>query len=217
VQRQHVSDQLAGIEAASRARVRRGDRGDYWPVCYWWIIHTKSGLALCPACTGAANMRACIQPRMRAAARAADDSPCARTSWSGAGSRADAVIAVSGRIAGTCAPAPGSGHADRSDPEPGQRGGPAAAEVGIEATSGSGAGAVLGSRAEQGHQRANRRHRARLPWSLIVAGDGPTGPRWNSRRGRQPRVEFTGWADRKRLHDALAGASMLISFARVES
>ena len=36
---------------------------DYWPVCYWSdLLHTREGLALCPACT-TANMRVCIQPR----------------------------------------------------------------------------------------------------------------------------------------------------------
>src|SRR4029079_10524683 len=95
---------LPAIEAAPRADVPVVVTvRDYWPVCYWSdLLHTKSGLELCPECT-AANMRLCIQPRGGATWPLGPPLiPYMRSNLAAkrAGlARADAVIAVSRRIA----------------------------------------------------------------------------------------------------------------------
>ena len=70
VHAQHVMTTLAAIEAAHTAHVPAvATVRDYWPVCYWSdLLHTRAGLALCPACTPG-NMRICIQPRAGALGR----------------------------------------------------------------------------------------------------------------------------------------------------
>ena len=55
VHAQHVMTTVAAIDAAHAARVPAvATVRDYWPVCYWSdLLHTREGLALCPACTPA--------------------------------------------------------------------------------------------------------------------------------------------------------------------
>src|SRR5262249_11993111 len=86
----------AGVPAVATVR-------DYWPVCYWSdLLHTSSGLELCPRCS-VANMRLCIRPRAGAFwPLALPMIPYMRANLAakrGGLSRADAVIAVSTRIA----------------------------------------------------------------------------------------------------------------------
>ena len=95
---------LPAIEAARAARVPVVCTvRDYWPVCYWSdLIHTRSGLLLCPECT-AANMTRCVRPRAGAAwPLALPLIPYMRANLARKQATladADAVIAVSHRIA----------------------------------------------------------------------------------------------------------------------
>src|SRR5204862_1066810 len=104
VHAQHVMTTLAAIEAAETAGIPAvATVRDYWPVCYWSdLLHTREGLALCPACT-AANMRVCIQPRAGALwPLALPMIPYMRANLAAKRTglaRASAVIAVSRRIA----------------------------------------------------------------------------------------------------------------------
>jgi glycosyltransferase involved in cell wall biosynthesis len=104
VHAQHVMTTLAAIEAAHTAHVPAvATVRDYWPVCYWSdLLHTREGLALCPACTSG-NMRVCIQPRAGALwPLALPMIPYMRANLASKRlglARAAAVIAVSRRIA----------------------------------------------------------------------------------------------------------------------
>jgi len=223
VHAQHVMTTIAAIEAARTqgvpvvATVR-----DYWPVCYWSdLLHTRDGDALCPECT-TANMRLCIQPRAGTLwPLALPMIPYMQSNLARKRSglaRADAVIAVSHRIATDLrARAPELG-STRIEVIPNAVNVAAIRDV-----------ARVPSRdahlAEQmyavyvGKLAPNKgtRHlidvitRADLDWPLIVVGDGPDRPSIEAAAktsGR--RVEFTGWQDRDEATRLLAGASMLI-------
>jgi glycosyltransferase involved in cell wall biosynthesis len=104
VHAQHVLTTPAAVAAARRAGVPVvATVRDYWPVCYWGtILIDPEGAALCPACTpgGMAN---CLRSRTGLAWPAALAAiPYMRANLQlkrGAVGQADAVIAVSRRIA----------------------------------------------------------------------------------------------------------------------
>ena len=185
---------------------------DYWPVCYWSdLLHTREGLALCPACT-TGNMRICIRPRAGAlwplalpmipymrANLAAKRSGLARA---GRGDRRQPADRC--RPHGARARAVADTH--RGHPERGERGRACGtlAEVGVGVgVARSAAGALRAlrrqARAEQGHELtwSTSSAQADLDWPLVVAGDGPDRAaleRAAKASGR--RIEFTGWVDK---------------------
>src|SRR5262249_36138902 len=226
VHAQHVMTTIAGIEAAKRAGVPAvATVRDYWPVCYWSdLIYTSSGLDLCPACT-ADNMRLCIQPRAGAFwPLALPMIPYMRANLAAKRTglaRADAVIAVSGRLAADLrvrAPELASTRVDVI-PNP----------VNVAALRASASVEPRTSNVEPrpsdpyalylGKLAPNKGTsvlvdvvtRAGLPWRLVVAGDGPERAALEREARASGRdVEFTGWVDKDHAARLLAGASLLI-------
>jgi glycosyltransferase involved in cell wall biosynthesis len=239
VHTQHVMTTVAAIDAARQAQVPVvATVRDYWPVCYWSdLLHTASGLDLCPACT-ADNMRICIQPRAGVLwPLALPMIPYMRANLAAKRSglaRADVVIAVAARIAADLRarapqlaqtrmeviPNPVNVAALRAAAEDGARG----AEDGGRRTESDG-------QPERGRREADPYAvylgkiapnkgtsylidvitRAELPWKLVIAGDGPD--RVALERGARAsgrNVEFLGWADQDTAARLLGGASLLI-------
>jgi glycogen synthase len=213
---QHVMTTLAAIEAGTRSGVPAvATVRDYWPVCYWSdLLHTRSGLALCPACT-AGNMRICIQPRAGALwPLALPMIPYMRSNLAAkrAGlARADAVIAVSRRIAEDLVqrapelsatrleviPNPVNVGALRATPR--SEGRPYALYLGKLAPNKGTSFLVDVIRA------------ADLDWPLVIAGDGPDRALLEAQANASGRaIEFTGWVDKDAATRLLANASMLI-------
>jgi glycosyltransferase involved in cell wall biosynthesis len=190
-------------------------------VCYWSdLIRTREGLELCPACT-VPNMQICIQPRAGAAwPLALPMIPYMRANLAtkrSALARADAVIAVSTRIAAdlrarapeladtrvevipnpvdvtalraAAAPSAGDGNPER----------PYALYLGkLAPNKGTDSLVDVVTRAD-------------LDWPLIVAGDGPDRATIEeaARASGRP-ITFTGWVDKQESARLLAGASMLV-------
>jgi glycosyltransferase involved in cell wall biosynthesis len=220
---QHVMTTMAAIDAGHEsglpvvATVR-----DYWPVCYWSdLLHTREGFELCPECT-TANMRLCIRPRAGTLwPMALPLIPYMRSNLARKRSglaRADAVIAVSQRIAADLRVRAPEMASTRIEVIPNAVNVAAIRDV-----------ARVPSRdahlAEQmyavylGKLAPNKgtSHlidvivRADLDWPLIVVGDGPERrPLEAAAKASGRRVEFTGWQDRNEATRLLAGASMLI-------
>jgi glycosyltransferase involved in cell wall biosynthesis len=230
VHAQHVMTTVAGIAAAEAAGVRAvATVRDYWPVCYWSdLLHTRDGLELCPACT-AANMRLCIRPRGGALwPLALPMIPYMRANLARKRTglaRADAVIAVSSRIATDLrARAPALAQARiEVIPNP----------LNVAALRVDAAGAVRMPDAGGGtSDRASAAYalylgklapnkgtsylvdvvtKADLDWKLIIAGDGPDRPAIEQLAQASGRaIEFRGWVDKTEAGRLLAGASMLI-------
>jgi glycogen(starch) synthase len=224
VHAQHVMTSIAAIDAATTARVPVVVTvRDYWPVCYWSdLLYTSDGRDLCPECT-VENMRLCIRPRaggfwplalpmipyMRANLEAK------RTGLA----RADAIIAVSRRIAGDLVARA-----------------PELAQSRIEVIPNAVNLADLGSRTSDVGPRTSDPYAlylgkiapnkgtsylvevvgaADLDWPLIVAGDGPDRAALEREaRASGRRIEFRGWVDKAEATRLLAGASMLIFQSR---
>ena len=223
VHAQHVMTTVAAIEAANEvgvpvvATVR-----DYWPVCYWSdLLHTRDGLALCPECT-AANMRACIQPRGGTLwPLALPMVPYMRANLARKRSglaRADAVIAVSSRIAEDLRVRAPELAATRLEVIPNAVNVAALREVARVPPRDSHLAERLYA-IYVGKLAPNKGTsslievitRADLDWPLVVVGDGPDRRSLEAAArasGRQ--VEFSGWQDRDEATRLLAGASMLI-------
>jgi len=225
VHAQHVMTTLAAIDAAHAAHVPVvATVRDYWPVCYWSdLLHTREGLALCPACT-AGNMAICIQPRAGALwPLALPMIPYMRSNLAAKRSglaRADLVIAVSRRIAQDLVqrapelartrmeviPNPVDVAALRAvarSEDRGARGGKATEPFAL----------YLGKLApNKGTSHLiDVVRQADLDWPLVIAGDGPDRAeleREARTSGRQ--VEFTGWVDRSEATRLLGNASMLV-------
>ena len=223
VHAQHVMTTAPSIEAAKAvgvpvvATVR-----DYWPVCYWSdLLHTRAGLALCPACT-VGNMTRCIQPRAGAAwPLAVPLIPYMRANLARKQrtlADADAVIAVSRRIADDLRVRAAGLHATRIDVIPN----PVNVSA-LRALASSSAAAVATPAAAYalylGKLAPNKGteflvpaiERADLDWPLVVVGDGPdrgTLEQDAAASGRD--VRFTGWVDKAAAAHWLAHASMLI-------
>ena len=221
---QHVMTTIAAIEAAKIARVPAvATVRDYWPVCYWSdLLHTSSGLDLCPACTPE-NMRTCIQPRAGAFwPLALPMIPYMRANLAAKRTglaRANAVIAVSGRIAADL-----------------RQRAPELAQTRLEIIPNPVNVTALRATADRRPQTADRAPRtpyalylgklapnkgtnvlidvitrADLPWKLVVAGDGPDRAALEHEARASGRdVEFTGWVDKEAAAHLLAGATLLI-------
>jgi glycosyltransferase involved in cell wall biosynthesis len=224
---QHVMTTMAAIDAAHAADLPAvATVRDYWPVCYWSdLLLTREGLALCPACT-AGNMTVCIQPRAGALwPLALPLIPYMRANLTAKReglARADAVIAVSRRIAQDLVARAPELSRTRVEVIPNA--------VNVEAlhasTTRPALSAVALAKAETepyavyvGKLAPNKGtdyladvvRLADLDWPLIVAGDGPDRA-WLERAAAASgrRIEFRGWLDTTETARLLAGASMLI-------
>ena len=218
---QHVLTTLAGVEAGKGAGVPVvATVRDYWPVCYWSdLLHTSEGLALCPECT-TGNMSICIRPRAGSSwPLALPMIPYMQSNLAAKRSglaRADAVIAVSRRIA-----------------EDLRLRAPELATTRIEVIPNPvnvGALRAQAARETEGAKRApyalylgklapNKGTsvlldvivKADLDWPLVVAGDGPDRAALEAAaKASGKNVEFTGWVDKDEATRLLAGAAMLI-------
>ena len=222
VHAQHVMTTVAAIDAAKLARVPAvATVRDYWPVCYWSdLLRTRAGLELCPECT-VANMGACIRPRAGALwPLALPMIPYMRANLAakrGGLARADAIIAVSARIAADLRARAPELLRTRIDviPNPVDVAGlrrDAAANA-LEQTTGSPYALYLGKIAPNKGTRylIDVITRADLQWKLIVAGDGPDRAALEREARASGRsVEFTGWVDKTAAARLLSRASMLI-------
>ena len=236
VHAQHVMTAIAGVDAATRARVPAVVTvRDYWPVCYWSdLLYTSEGLDLCPACT-VENMRLCIQPRAgNFWPLALPMIPYMRSNLAAKRTglaRADAVIAVSGRIAADLRARAPELAQTRIEiiPNP----------VNVAALRATAASAPDARRPMNDDRTGAETYalylgklapnkgtsvlidviaRAELPWKLVVAGDGPDrGALEREARASGRHVEFAGWVDKDAAAQLLAGASMLIFRPRSES
>ena len=225
VHAQHVLTTLAAVEAAHTAHVPVvATVRDYWPVCYWSdLLHTREGQALCPACTSG-NMVTCIQPRAGALwPLALPMIPYMRANLASKRlglARADAVIAVSRRIAQDLVERAPELSRTRMEVIPNP-----VDVASLRSAAGVGdRGSGIGKTTEPfalylGKLAPNKGtsvlvdvvRQADLDWPLVIAGDGPDRPaleRAAKASGR--RVEFRGWVDRKEATRLLASASMLI-------
>ncbi|MEI6668982.1 MAG: glycosyltransferase family 4 protein [Acidobacteriota bacterium] len=192
---------------------------DYWPVCYWTtLIHDPRSATLCPSCS-AGMMTRCLRPRAGAGWPAAlpfipymRGNLRRKQTWL---ARASAIVAVSSTIARDLAA--------RSDRLRGAR-----IEVvpnPVDVAGVRGAAHATTSRLAQpyavfvGKLEVNKGaafllpaiERARLPWPLVVVGDGSLRGQIESEARRLGRdVRVTGWLARDEALAWLAHASMLV-------
>ena len=216
VHAQHVMTTIAAIDAGKRAGVPVvATVRDYWPVCYWSdLLHTRAGLSLCPECT-AANMRICIRPRAGALwPLALPMIPYMRSNLAAKRhglARADAVIAVSRRIAADLVERAPELSATRMDVIPNP--------VNVQAlratarTEGRPYALYLGKLAPNKGTSflVDIVRTADLDWPLVIAGDGPDRAALEAQAAASGlAIEFTGWVDKDASARLLANASMLI-------
>jgi len=206
----------AGVPAVATIR-------DYWPVCYWSdLIHDRSSATLCPACS-AGMMTRCVRPHAGAAWPAALPAiPYMRANlrWRTARlAEADAVVAVSAVMArDLVARAPVlAGRRVEVIPNP--------VDVAtLEAAARTARPAALADVAGPyaiyvGKLAFNKgvQHlvpaalAAKLPWPLIVVGDGPDRAALETAaRAAGLDVRFTGWLDRSATLAHVAHAALLV-------
>jgi glycogen(starch) synthase len=233
---QHVLTTMAGVEAGKRAGVPVvATVRDYWPVCYWSdLLHTSEGTALCPECT-AGNMSICIRPRAGLSwPLALPMIPYMRSNLAAKRSglaRADAVIAVSRRIAEDLRLRAPELAARRIEviPNPVDVGALRAQamrearpfdklRVGPSNVEGRGGrrepyALYLGKLAPNKGTSVLLEviDKAGLDWPLVIAGDGSDRVALEAAaKVSGKRVEFTGWVDKEQATRLLAGAGMLI-------
>jgi glycosyltransferase involved in cell wall biosynthesis len=205
----------AGVPAVATIR-------DYWPVCYWSdLIHDRSSATLCPACS-AGMMTRCVRAHAGAAwplTLPAIPYMRANLRWkAGRLAEADAVIAVSTvmardlearapALAGRVEVIPNPvdiatlDAAARSTPPPEVEdiAGPFAIYVGKLAFN-KGIQHLIAAAVA-----------ARLPWPLVVVGDGPDRQAIErDARASGLDVRFTRWLDRQTTLELIAHASMLV-------
>jgi glycosyltransferase involved in cell wall biosynthesis len=193
-------------------------------VCYWSdLLHTSEGLALCPECT-TGNMSICIRPRAGSLwPLALPMIPYMRSNLAAKRSglaRADAVIAVSRRIAEDLRLRAPELAASRIEiiPNP----------VNVAALRAVAMREARGARREDrpepyalylGKLAPNKGTsvlldvivKADLDWPLVVAGDGPDRAALEAAATASGKpVEFTGWVDKDEATRLLAGAALLI-------
>jgi glycogen synthase len=206
----------AGVPAVATIR-------DYWPVCYWSdLIHDRSSATLCPACS-AGMMTRCVRPHAGAAWPAALPAiPYMRANlrWRVARlGEADAIVAVSSVMARDLvsrAPAL-AGHHVEIIPNP--------VDVAtLDAAAAAPRPALLADVAGPyaiyvGKLAPNKgvRHlapaarAARLPWPLLVVGDGPDRAALEAdARASGLDVRVTGWLDRAATLPLVAHAALLV-------
>jgi len=220
---QHVMTTIAAIDAAAAAGVPAvATVRDYWPVCYWSdLLHTREGFELCPECT-TANMRRCIRPRggtlwpMALPMIPYMQSNLARKRSGLA--RADAVIAVSHRIAEDLRTRAPELAATRIEIIPNAVNVASIRDVArVPSRDAHLAERLYAVYVGKLAPNKGTSHlveviaRADLDWPLIVVGDGPDRRALEAAAKASGRtVEFMGWQDRDEATRLLAGASMLI-------
>jgi glycogen(starch) synthase len=220
VHAQHVLTIPPSVEAARGAGVPVvATVRDYWPVCYWSdLIYDRQADTLCPGCS-ASMMARCVRPRApRAWPLALPLIPYMRRNLAlkaRALGEADAIIAVSGAIESDLrARAPGLvGTRIERIPNPVDcdaierqaaggdwpADGPYAIYVGKLAPNKGSAKLLPAIR------------KARLPWPLVVVGDGPD----RAAVEREARawggdVRFTGWLPRAEALQHLRQAALVV-------
>ncbi|HEX5473709.1 MAG TPA: glycosyltransferase family 4 protein [Vicinamibacterales bacterium] len=219
VHAQHVMTAAPSIDAAHAAGVPAVVTvRDYWPVCYWSdLLHTRSGLTLCPACT-TGHMTQCVRPRAGGAWPLAlplipymrANLARKRTSLA----EADAVIAVSTRLAADLRQRTPELASTRIDVIPN------AVDVAALRARVSAVPPLdvpyalyLGKLAPNKGTDAliDVVSRAGLDWPLVVAGDGPGRARLQREAAASGRdVRFLGWVDEGAAATWLAHAALLI-------
>jgi glycogen(starch) synthase len=211
---QHVMTTVAAVRAGRQAGVPVvATVRDYWPVCYWSdLIVSPDAPALCPACS-VEGMRACIPPRAGSLGRAAWPMiPYMRrnlTTKRQVLAQADAVVAVSSAIARDLrARAPElSGTRLETIPNPVNMTGLDPIRMPAEPHA-LYAGKLAVNKGVQFLLPAL--DAARLPWPLVVIGDGPLRGSLEAdaiRRGRA--VAWLGWRDRSVVLAAMRTATIL--------
>ncbi len=217
---QHVLTAPAAVEAAHGldlpvvCTVR-----DYWPVCYWGtLIHDPASPTLCPGCSAAAMTR-CLRPRAGAAwPIALPWIPYMRGNLARkqrALGRADAIVAVSGAIKRDLEQRSVELGRTRIEviPNPVDVAG-LRERVGTMAPRLSGRYAIFVGKLEQNKGVAYLLpavERARLPWPLVVVGEGAERGRLESgARAAGRDVRFTGWLPRDEALAWLAHASLVV-------
>jgi glycosyltransferase involved in cell wall biosynthesis len=217
---QHVMTCLPSIDAARRSGVPAVCTvRDYWPVCYWSdLLYTRNGAALCPECS-AAMMTRCIRPRGGVLWPAALPMiPYMRANLARKRhglARADAIVAVSSRIAADIRARAPELASTRIEiiPNP-------VDVVELRASAAATTAPLAGPYALYLGKLAPNKgtsylvdavERAQLDWPLVIVGDGPDRAALESRARQSNRdIRFVGWADRARTVAWLAHASMLI-------
>jgi glycosyltransferase involved in cell wall biosynthesis len=189
----------AGIPAVCTIR-------DYWPVCYWSdLIYRSAGEDLCPMCS-AGMMTRCIRPRApRAWPLAVPLIPYMRSNLRRkrlAVSHADAVIAVSTTMAADLRARAPELARSRIEiiPNPldveGLRAAASACEPPLAQPYAIYVGKLAPNKGVSKLLPATEA--ARLPWPLVVVGDGPdrAGLERTAAEGRRD-VRFLGWLPRE--------------------
>ncbi|HEY8535556.1 MAG TPA: glycosyltransferase family 4 protein [Vicinamibacterales bacterium] len=217
---QHVLSTVPAVRAARSAGIPAvATVRDYWPVCYWSdLIRDRNATARCPACTPG-NMRRCLHTRAGAASPIAWPLiPYMRANLARkrrALADADAVIAVSTTMAEDLAARVPElrGDAIRQIPNP----------VDLEAIRSAAARsrppidgpyAVFSGKLEpnKGAQYLLRVvARAKLPWPLLVVGDGRLRAAMESdARAAGIDARFLGWLPREAALGCVAHARLLL-------
>jgi glycogen synthase len=217
---QHVLTCLPAIDAAHRTGIPAVCTvRDYWPVCYWSdLIHTQDSHALCPECTPAMMVQ-CIRPRAGSLWPAAVPMiPYMRGNLARKRrglAAADAVIAVSSTIARDLrARAPELGGVRMEIiPNPVDladlRGRAAATSPPLAGLYALYLGKLAPNKGTT--HLVDVAERARLPWPLVIAGDGPDRPGLEAAARQSGRdIRFVGWVDHDRATAWLAHASLLM-------
>lgn len=216
---QHVMSGPAAIEAAGRAGVPAVCTvRDYWPVCYWsTLIHDLASRSLCPACTPS-MMHTCIRPRAGALWPLARPLvPYMRGNLQRkrtALARADVVVAVGSAIARDLRERAPELRQTRVEviPNPVDLAAVRAAAAGPPPLAGPYA-VYVGKLAENKGAAflVPAVQAARLPWPLVVVGDGPLrGEVEAQARSAGLDARFLGWRPREEALAALAGAALVI-------
>jgi glycosyltransferase involved in cell wall biosynthesis len=217
---QHVLTTMAGVAAGRGAGVPVvATVRDYWPVCYWSdLLHTSEGAELCPECT-AGNMSICIRPRAGSSwPLALPMIPYMRSNLAAKRSglaRADAVIAVSRRIAEDLRLRAPELAARRIEviPNPVDVGALRAIATRAAEETTQPYALYLGKLAPNKGTRVLLEviDKAGLDWPLVIAGDGPDRVALDAAaKASGQRVEFKGWLEKDEATRLLAGAAMLI-------
>lgn len=221
VHAQHVLTTLAGVEAGKTAGLPVvATVRDYWPVCYWSdLLHTSEGLALCPECT-AGNMSICIRPRAGSSwPLALPMIPYMQSNLAakrGGLARADAVIAVSRRIAEDLRARAPELATTRIEVIPNPVNVAALRELARREAGGARRdpyALYLGKLAPNKGTNVllDVAVKADLDWPLVIAGDGPDRAALETAAKLSGKtVEFKGWVDKDEATRLLAGAGMLI-------
>ncbi len=212
---------IAGAHAAGAAAI--ATIRDYWPVCYWSdLIHDRTAPGLCPACS-AGMMTRCVRAHAGPAWPAALPAiPYMRANlrWkAGRLAEADAIVAVSAVMArDLLARAPGlTGRRIEVIPNPVDLAALDRARQAPRPATVDGPGVPYAIYVGKLAFNKGVQHlipaaiAARLPWPLIVVGDGPDRAAVErAARAAGLDVRFTGWLDREATLAHVAHAALLV-------